>query len=40
MLSYAEFCIKFNISLDEQQAQAVQYSDRAVLLLAVPGSAV
>lgn len=38
MLSYAEFCDKFNIRLDEQQAQAVQCIDRAVLLLAVPGS--
>ena len=38
MLSYAEFCDKFNIRLDAQQAQAVQCTDRAVLLLAVPGS--
>ena len=38
MLSYAEFCDKFNIRLDEQQAQAVRCTDRAVLLLAVPGS--
>lgn len=38
MLSYTEFCDKFNIRLDEQQAQAVQSTDRAVLLLAVPGS--
>ena len=31
MLSYTEFCDKFNIRLDEQQAQAVQSTDRAVL---------
>lgn len=38
MISYDEFAAKFGIQLNEQQAQAVQSTDDAVLLLAVPGS--
>lgn len=37
-MNYEEFCKQFNISLNEQQAQAVQHTVGAVLLLAVPGS--
>lgn len=37
-MHYKEFCKQFNISLNEQQAQAVQHTEGAVLLLAVPGS--
>lgn len=37
-MNYEEFCKQFNISLNEQQAQAVQHTEGAVLLLAVPGS--
>lgn len=38
MSAYAEFAEKFNLKLNEQQARAVQSTDSAVLLLAVPGS--
>ncbi|WP_312940002.1 ATP-dependent helicase [Oscillibacter sp.] len=37
-MHYEEFCKQFNISLNEQQAQAVRHTEGAVLLLAVPGS--
>ncbi len=37
-MHYEEFCKQFNISLNEEQAQAVQHTEGAVLLLAVPGS--
>ena len=37
-MNYEEFCKQFNLSLNEQQAQAVQHTVGAVLLLAVPGS--
>jgi len=37
-VNYEEFCKQFNISLNEQQAQAVLHTQGAVLLLAVPGS--
>ncbi|MEA4932785.1 MAG: ATP-dependent helicase [Lawsonibacter sp.] len=37
-MNYEEFCKQFNISLNEQQAQAVLHTQGAVLLLAVPGS--
>ncbi|WP_369281848.1 ATP-dependent helicase [Oscillibacter sp. GMB15532] len=37
-MHYEEFCKQFNILLNEQQAQAVQHTEGAVLLLAVPGS--
>lgn len=37
-MNYEEFCKQFNVSLNEQQAQAVLHTQGAVLLLAVPGS--
>ena len=37
-MNYEEFYKQFNISLNEQQAQAVLHTQSAVLLLAVPGS--
>lgn len=37
-MNYDSFLKKYNLSLNEQQAQAVQHTDGAVLLLAVPGS--
>lgn len=37
-MNYEEFCKQFDISLNEQQAQVVQHTEGAVLLLAVPGS--
>lgn len=37
-MTYSEFAEKFNIKLNEQQCRAVQETDGAVLLLAVPGS--
>lgn len=37
-MNYEEFCNQFDISLNEQQAHAVQHTEGAVLLLAVPGS--
>jgi len=38
-VNYEAFCQQFNISLNEQQAQAVQHTEGAVLL-AVPGSGI
>lgn len=35
---YIDFCKKYHINLNEQQSQAVQATDGATLLVAVPGS--
>lgn len=38
MTDFLDFCSRYNLHLNEQQAQAVTAPERAVLLLAVPGS--
>ena len=37
-MTYGEFCTRFQIRLNEQQAEAVRSVEGPVLLLAVPGS--
>ena len=37
-MTYEEFCSKYQIQLNQQQAEAVQSVQGPVLLLAVPGS--
>lgn len=37
-MTFSEFCAKYSVALNEQQTKAVQRTDGATLLLAVPGS--